>query len=79
MGNPSWDQHGEDAVAARDRPLDDLAVVRRPRDDRDTSRELLELVHADLTADGDYLRAAVQRVLHHVPPEFARGPDDADL
>ena len=77
--DPSWDQHGEDAVAACDRPLDDLAVVRRSRNDRDTPRELLELVHADLAAHGDYLVAAVQRVLDHVPPELARGPDDADL
>src|SRR5688572_30141924 len=55
-----------------------MAVVRRTRNDRDTPREFLELVHTDLAAYGDHLMAAVQRMLHHVPPELARGTDDAD-
>ena len=76
--DPSRNQHGEDAIAARDRPLNDMAVVRRTRNDRDTPREFLELVHTDLAAYGDHPIAAVQRMLHHVPPELARGTDDAD-
>jgi hypothetical protein len=71
MLDPSRHQHGENAVAARDRPFDDLAVVRRSRNDRDTPCELLELVHTDLTAYSDYPVATVQRVLHHVSSELA--------
>src|SRR5687767_14713350 len=55
-----------------------MAVVRRTRNDRDTPREFLELVHTDLAAYGDHLIAVDQRMLHHVPPELARGTDDAD-
>ena len=78
MADPSRHQHGEHAVAARNSVLDDLPVIRRSRNDRDTPRELLELVHTDLPAYGDHLVAPVQRELHHVPPQLAGGSDDAD-
>jgi hypothetical protein len=29
--------------------------------------------------DANYLVASVHRLLHHVAPEFPRGPDDADF
>jgi len=79
MGDPSRHQHGEDTSAAGNRTLNNLAIIRRSRNDRDTPRELLELVHTDLAAYGDDLVVPVQRELHHVTPELARGPDDADL
>ena len=78
MVDPSRDQHLEDGVAARDRALTTWRssvapgmIVIRPR-------ELRELAHADLAAHGDYLVAAVERVLDHVPPELARRTNDAD-
>ncbi len=75
--DPSWDQYGEDGVTARGCALDNLAVVRSSRDDRDTPREALELIHTYRAAYGDNLIASVQRVLHHVPPELPGRPDDA--
>ena len=76
---PPWHEHDEHAVAARDRPLDDLAVVRRSRNDGDASLERVELPDPCLPAHADHVVAPVQRVLHHVPPELPGGPDDADL
>ena len=73
------DEHDEHPVAPRDRALDDLAVVRRSRNDGDAPLERIELPHALLAAHADHLVAAIQRVLHHVLPELPGGPDDADL
>jgi hypothetical protein len=78
-GGPPRHQHGKDASAAGNRTLNDPAIIRRSRNDRDTPRELLELVHTDLAAHRDDLVTPVQREPHHVAPELARGPDDTDL
>ena len=72
------DEDHEHSVAARDRFLDDLGVVRRSRNDSDAPLELVELPHALLPAHADHLVAAIKRVLHHVLPELPRGSDDAD-
>src|SRR5581483_7566364 len=52
-------QHGEHAVATRYRPLDDLAVVRRSREDRNAVLELGQLSYAGIAADRVYLVASV--------------------
>ena len=72
------DEHDEHAVAARDRALDDVAVVGRAGHDGDPALELGELADALLAAHGDDLVPAVQRVLDHVLPELAGRADDAD-
>src|SRR5215218_10489774 len=77
-GGPPRDQYDEHPVAPRDRALDDLAVVRRSRNDSDSSLELVELLHTALAAHANHLVDPIQRVLHHVPPELPRGTDDAD-
>jgi hypothetical protein len=74
----SRDQHDEHPVAPRYRPLDDLAVVRRSRNDGDAPLERVELPHAFLPAHADHLVPPVQRVPHHVLPELPRSPDDAN-
>jgi hypothetical protein len=51
--DPSWDQYDEHPVASRDRPLDDLTVVRRSRNDGDAPLESVELSHALLPAHAD--------------------------
>src|SRR5512143_4121111 len=71
-------KHDEQHVARSHRALDDLAVVRRSRNDRDASLERVELPHAALPADADHLVAPTERVLHHVLPELSGGPDDTD-
>src|ERR687898_245022 len=71
-------KHDEHPGAPRHRLLDDIAVVRRSRNDGDALLKCVELLDALLPADTDYLVATVQRVLHHVLPELRRGPDDAD-
>ena len=65
------DEDGEDAVAAGDRPLDDVAVVGRAWDDGDLAVEVGELGDALLTAHGDDFVAAVQREPDHVFAELA--------
>ena len=75
---PARDEHDEHPVAARDRPLDDLAVVGRAGHDVDPALELGELADALLAAHGDHLVPPVQRVLDHVPPELPGRADDAD-
>src|SRR5215208_5254386 len=72
-------KHGEDALATGDGALDDLAVVGRSRYDGDASLEGIELFHAGATAHADYLVAAIEGVLHHVPPELSGSANDADL
>jgi hypothetical protein len=51
--DPSWGQYDEHPVASRDRPLDDLMVVRRSRNDGDAPLEPVELSHALLPAHAD--------------------------
>src|SRR4051812_28422725 len=65
------DEDREDAVAAGDRPLDDVAVVGRARDDGDLAVEAGGLGDALLTAHGDYFVAAAQREPAHVFAELA--------
>jgi hypothetical protein len=71
------DEHDEHSVAARGRALDDLAVVRRPRNDGDASLELGELADAFLPAHADHFVAPIQRVLDHVLPELPGRTDRA--
>src|ERR1700704_153495 len=59
--------------------LDDLAVIRRSRNDSNAPLEGIELLHAALATHGDHRIAPIQRVLHHVDSELPRSPDDADL
>jgi hypothetical protein len=72
-------KYDENAVATGDGALDDLAVVGRPRYDRDALLEGIELFHAGVAAHADDLVAAIQGVLHHVLPELSGSPYDADL
>ena len=72
------DEDDEHAVAAGDRPLDDLVVIGRAGHDADPILELGELPDALLAAHGDHLVAAIERVLDHVAPELPRRADDAD-
>ena len=73
----AWDEHDEHPVAARDRPLDDVAIVGGAGHDIDPALELGELADALLTAHDDHLVPAVERVLDHVLPELAGPTDDA--
>src|SRR3954449_4907120 len=72
------DEHDEHPVAARDSPLDDLAVVGCAGHDGDPPLELGELADALLAAHGNYLVLPVQRVLDQVPPKLPGRTDDAD-
>lgn len=64
-------QHCEYALAAGYRTLDDVTVVGRAGDDRDSSLEGVELGHTGCPADADHLIPVIQRVLDHVLPEFS--------
>src|SRR5689334_25202041 len=72
-------QYGEHPIAPVDRAPDDLAVVRRSRNDADALLEGVELADALSPAYPDNLVAPIQRVLHHVLPELPGGSDNADL
>ena len=72
------DEHDEHAVAAGDRPIDDLVVVGRAGHDADPAFEVRQLADALLPAYGDHLVAAIERVLDHVLPELAGRAHDAD-
>ncbi|MDX6667369.1 MAG: hypothetical protein QOK04_749 [Solirubrobacteraceae bacterium] len=74
----SRDQYDEHPVAPGERAFDDLWVVRGSRNDSDALLECVELLHALLSAHADHVVLPVKRVLHHVPPELPRGPDDAN-
>jgi hypothetical protein len=73
------DEHHEHPVTSSNRPADYRAIVRRARDDLDLPLELVELADALLSAHGDNLVAAVERMLDHVSPQLPGGADDADL
>ena len=75
---PSRDEHDEHPVAARDRPLYDLAVVGRAGHDVDPTLEVGEFADAPRAAHADHLVPAVQCVLDHVLPELPGRTDDAD-
>src|SRR5512136_1846132 len=75
--NPPRDQHGEHPVTSCHSLLDNLAVVRRAGNDGDTPLERVEFAYAALPTDANHLEAPVKRVLHHVPAELPRGPDNA--
>ncbi len=77
--DPPWDQHGEHPVAPHNRLLDNIAVVRRSRNDGDAPLERVELSDALLTAHANHFVASIQHVLHHVLAELPRGPDNANL
>ena len=66
-------EHDEHAVAAGKRLLDDLAVVRRSRDDRDAPRERFELPDALLAAHADHVVPAVEAVRDRRRAERALG------
>src|SRR5207302_38015 len=72
-------KHDEHPVAPGHGALDDLAVIRRSRNDSNAPLEGIELLHAARAAHADHRIAPIQRVLHHVDSELPRGPDDADL
>ena len=72
------DEHDEHPVAARDSPLDDLAVVGCAGHDGDPPLELGELADALLAAHGNHLVLPVQRVLDQVLPKLPGRTDDAD-
>src|SRR5438067_4181386 len=72
-------KHDEHPVAPGDGALDDLAVIRRSRNDSHAPLEGIELLHAALAAQADHRIAPIQRMLHHVDSELPRCPDDADL
>src|SRR5204862_5440489 len=74
----SRDQYDEHPVAPGERAFDDLWVVRGSRNDSDALLECIELLHALLSAHADHVVVPIKRVLHHVPPELPRGPDDAN-
>src|SRR5262249_4567166 len=76
--HPPRHEHGEDAVAARHRAADRLAIVRRAREEGDAPLEFVELAHALGAADADDLVAAFEGVSNHVPSELARRADDTD-
>lgn len=46
---------------------------------RDPVLELVQLRHTALPTHADDLVASIQRMLHHVLPEFPRGSDDANF
>src|SRR3954452_3283889 len=72
------DEHDEHPVAALDRLLDHVRVVRRSWGDGDAPLELVELPDALLPAHPNDLVPAIQRVLDHVLPELPGRTDDAD-
>src|SRR5690349_4128084 len=55
--DPPRHQHGEDGIAAGDRPLDHSAIIRCTRNDGDTAREAFQLDCAGLPTHGDHLIA----------------------
>jgi hypothetical protein len=75
---PPRDEHDEHPVAARDRPLYDLAVVGCAGHDVDPALELGELADALRAAHADHLVTPLERVPDHVLPELPGGADDAD-
>src|SRR5438067_12951534 len=72
-------KHDEHPVAPGYGALDDLAVIRRSRNDSNAPLEGIELLHVALAAHAGHRIATIQRVLHHVDSELPRRPDDADL
>src|SRR6185369_16847760 len=72
----TWSSH---PVAPGYSAFDDLAFIRRSRNDSNAPLEGIKLLHAALAAHADHRTAPIQRVLHHVDSELPRGPDDADL
>ena len=64
--NPSRHEHDQYTAAASDRLLDDLAIVRRSRNDNDALLERVELRDAFFAAHADDLVPSVERLLHHV-------------
>src|SRR5258708_25612706 len=72
-------EHDEPPVAPGYGALDDLAVIRRSRNDSNAPLEGIKLLHTALAAHTDHRIAPIQRVLHHVDSELPRGPDDANL
>lgn len=72
-------QYRQHSIAALDSAPDDVTIVCRPRDDGNSILQIVELVDALLPANSDYLVAALQRMLRHVPAELAGDADDANL
>src|SRR3989440_3924621 len=72
-------EHDEHPVAPGYGALDDLAVIRRSRNDSNAPLEGIKFLHTALAAPTDHRIAPIQRVLHHVDSELPRGPDDANL
>src|SRR5262245_56826339 len=70
--DPARDEHYEHRIAARDRALDDLAVVGCATHDGDVSLERVKLGDTFLPAHANHFVPAIQRVLNHVLPELPR-------
>src|SRR5258706_4498621 len=72
-------EQDEHPVAPGYGALDDLAVIRRSRNDSNAPLEGIKLLHTALATHTDHRIAPIERVLHHVDSELPRGPDDANL
>src|SRR6476646_10757010 len=72
-------EYDEHSVAPLHGVRDNLAIVRCPRNDCDPPRECGELSDALLATHANHLVTAIERVLHHVPPELPGGSDYAHL
>lgn len=79
MVHSPWNEYDEYTVATCNRVLDHLAVVGCSRNDGNAPVEAVELPNTLFPAHPDNLIAAIERVLHQIPPKLPRGSDDADL
>jgi len=77
--NSPRNQHDEHSVAPRDRPLDDITIIRRSQDDSDPVFERGELPHTLLPAHAHHSVAAIQGVLNHVLAELPRASSEDRL
>lgn len=72
-------EHHQHPIAPGDGARDQLAVVRRPRHQRDAAFELVEFADAAFPAHAHHLVPAGECVSRHVQPQLPRDADDADL
>ena len=72
--NTPGNENDKNSVAVSHGPLDNSAIVRCPRNNRNAPLEISELRNASLPTNPDDLISTVQSMLNHVLAEFPRRP-----